>query len=118
MNVQEFKRRLLELETQLSARTERRHQAARAQVPDSPGDVGDVSVADEEESEAFTEAELDATVLQHVRDALRRIEEGTFGRCVVDTIMLMSRLLHAATGGQDNQAYARTLGTFGKREVP
>jgi len=84
MNVQEFKRRLLELETQLSARTERRHQTARAQVPDSPGDVGDVSVADEGESEAFTEAELDATVLQQVRDALRRIEEGTFGRCVVD----------------------------------
>jgi DnaK suppressor protein len=84
MDVQEFKRRLLELETQLSARTERRHQAARAQVPDSPGDVGDVSVADEGESEAFTEAELDATVLQQVRDALRRIEEGTFGRCVVD----------------------------------
>jgi RNA polymerase-binding transcription factor len=84
MNVQEFKRRLLELETQLSARTERRHQAARAQVPDSPGDVGDLSVADEGESEAFTEAELDATVLQQVRDALRRIEKGTFGRCVVD----------------------------------
>jgi len=57
MNIQELKR-LLELETQLSARTERRHQAARAQVPDSPGDVGDVSVADQGESEAFTEAEL------------------------------------------------------------
>jgi len=84
MNEQDFKRRLLALETQLSARTERAHEAARAQVLDSPGDVADGSVADEEESEAFTEAELDATVLQQVRDALRRIEEGTFGQCVVD----------------------------------
>src|SRR5262245_18221773 len=84
MNVQEFRRRLLELETQRSARTERGHEAARAQVLDSPGDIGDLSVADEGQHEAFTEAELDATVLQQVRDALRRIEEGTFGRCVVD----------------------------------
>jgi DnaK suppressor protein len=84
MNVQEFERRLLELETQLSARVERGRSAARAQVLDAPGDIGDASVADEGASEAFTESELDATVLQQVRDALRRIEEGTFGRCVVD----------------------------------
>jgi DnaK suppressor protein len=84
MNVQEFKRRLHELETQLSARTERSHEAARAQVLDAPGDIGDVSLAGEGKTKAFTEAELDATVLRQVRDALRRIEEGTFGRCVVD----------------------------------
>ncbi len=64
--------------------TERGHEATRAQVMDSPGDISDVSVADEGETEAFTEAELDATVLQQVRDALRRMEEGTFGRSLVD----------------------------------
>jgi DnaK suppressor protein len=95
MNVQEFKRRLLELETQLSARTQREHEEARAQVLDSPGDVGDVSVADEGESEAFTEAELDATVLQRVRDALRRIDDGTFGRCVVDGAPIEPKRLEA-----------------------
>ena len=36
MNVQEFKRRLIALEAQLSAPTERGRQAARAQVLDSP----------------------------------------------------------------------------------
>ena len=35
-------------------------------------------------SEDFTEAELDATVLRQVRDALCRIEEGVYGRCLVD----------------------------------
>lgn len=35
-------------------------------------------------SEQFTEAEQDATVLQQVRDALTRVEAGTFGTCIVD----------------------------------
>jgi len=95
MNVQEFKGRLIALEAQLSARTERGRQAARAQVMDSPGDTADVSVADEGESEAFTEAELDATVLQQVSDALRRIDEGTFGRCVVDGGQIEQKRLEA-----------------------
>ena len=84
MDVQEYKRRLLELEGRLSARTARERERAREQVMDSPGDIGDASVADQGESENFTEAELDATVLQQVRDALRRIDDGAFGRCVVD----------------------------------
>jgi DnaK suppressor protein len=84
MNLDEYKRRLLDLETRLSARNARERENARAQTQDGPADVGDASVADEVESEEFTEAELDATVLQQVRDALRRIDDGTFGRCVVD----------------------------------
>jgi|SRR5262249_17052506 len=84
MNVQDYKRRLLELERQLSTRATRERQGAREQVLDSAGDTGDASLADEIESEEFTRAELDATVLQQVRDALKRIDDGTFGRCVVD----------------------------------
>src|SRR2546428_1310531 len=83
MNVQEYKRRLLDLERRLADRTAGERERAREQVMDSPGDVSDASVADEGESEDFMEAELDATV-QQVRDALRRIDDGTFGRCVVD----------------------------------
>jgi len=84
MNTQEYKRRLLDLEKRLSDRTTRARADARAQTTDQPGDSADASVVDEGESEEFTEVELDATVLQQVRDALRRIDEGTFGRCVVD----------------------------------
>ena len=46
--------------------------------------LADDSVTDESESEDFTEAELDASVLQQVRDALKRIDDGTYGRCIVD----------------------------------
>jgi len=95
MDVQEYKHRLLELETRLSARAARDRERARDQVMDSPGDIGDASVADEEESQHFTEAELDATVLQEVRDALRRIGDGTFGRCVVDGGPIESKRLEA-----------------------
>jgi DnaK suppressor protein len=51
---------------------------------DTAADVGDASVADESESEDFTEAELDTTTLQQVQAALRRIENGTFGQYLID----------------------------------
>src|SRR2546421_13092467 len=84
MNIEDYRRRLVELETQLWNRAARERRGAREQVLETAADTGDASVADEAKSEDFTEAELDATVLQQVRDALRRIDEGTFGRCVVD----------------------------------
>ncbi len=83
MNVQEYRQRLLDLEARLSTRADHEREQARDQVVGSPRDAADDSVADEGESEDFTEAELDATVLQQVRDALQRIADGTFGRCVV-----------------------------------
>jgi DnaK suppressor protein len=84
MNVEQYKRRLLELEIELSDRVLREERAGREQTLDVPADSGDASLADEAKSEEFTQAELDATILKQVRDALRRIDEGTFGRCAVD----------------------------------
>src|SRR5206468_6203094 len=65
--------------------TEHHVESAREQTRDfSARDVGDSSVADEAASEEFTQAELDSTVLRQVRDALRRIENHEYGKCVVD----------------------------------
>src|SRR5262245_20013983 len=96
MNVDQIKRRLSDLESTLSARVSSQRKAARAQVLDSPADAGDASLADESESEDFTEAELDATTLQQVRDALRRIDDGTFGKCVVDGEPIDAKRLEAS----------------------
>jgi DnaK suppressor protein len=52
--------------------------------PSSSIERGDASVADEEKSELFQEADGDLATLNQVRDALQRIEHGTFGKCVVD----------------------------------
>lgn len=84
MDVQAYKRRLQELERHLSNRATGERTRGREQTLDIAADSGDASVADEAASEDFTEAELDASVLQQVRDALRRIDEGTYGRCVAD----------------------------------
>jgi DnaK suppressor protein len=84
MNVQQYKERLLDLEARLTGRAARNREQAREQTVSSPRDAADDSVADEGESENLAEAEMDATTLQQVRDALQRIEDGTYGRCVVD----------------------------------
>ena len=84
MDVQVYRRRLLEIETRLSRDTARFRNDAVAQLADAPRDTADESVADLVESEAFAEADIDATTLHQVRDALQRIDDGTFSRCVVD----------------------------------
>jgi len=84
MNIQLYKQRLLDLEKTLSARIGQEADQGRGEFIDSAHDVGDASVADEVASEEFTEAENNAEVLQQVRDALGRIEDGTFGTCIVD----------------------------------
>jgi DnaK suppressor protein len=84
MNVQHYKQRLLELEKTLSARIGQEADQGRGEFIDSAHDVGDASVADETASEEFTEVEQNTDVLQQVRDALGRVEDGTFGTCIVD----------------------------------
>ena len=84
MDVEIYKRKLLDLERRLSRRTMADSARGREQTIDSAADTGDASVADEAASEDFSEAELDASVLQQVREALRRIDDGTYGRCAVD----------------------------------
>ena len=84
MNIQHYKQRLLDLEKTLSARIGQEADRGRGEFIDSAHDVGDASVADEVASEEFTEAEHSANVLKQVRDALGRVEDGTYGTCMVD----------------------------------
>src|SRR5215467_7233444 len=84
MDVNLYRQRLIELEASLAKHLNRDVDSGRAQSIDTAADAGDESVADESESEDFTEAELDATTLQQVQAALRRIDSGTYGRCIVD----------------------------------
>lgn len=95
MNTEQYRDRLLELETRLSDRAARVRAQGRDRADGSPGDAGDASVAEESASRNFSEAELDSTNLQQVRDALRRIDEGTFGRCIVDGEPIEEKRLEA-----------------------
>jgi RNA polymerase-binding transcription factor len=84
MNIQRYKQRLLDFEKTLSTRIAQETDRGRGAFIDSAHDVGDASVADEVASEQFAEAEHNADVLQQVREALGRVEDGTFGTCIVD----------------------------------
>lgn len=87
MNIDDFKQRLLAQEQALAARLEREDASARETGEDLIGDVGDAgdaSISSERKEEQLRGAQADWQVLNDVRQALRRIEEGTFGRCVAD----------------------------------
>lgn len=84
MDVKDFRKRLLDLDANLSVRVRLERQQAREAILDSPRDAADDSVADESESEDYAQAESDTTLLEQVREALQRIDNGSFGQCVVD----------------------------------
>jgi DnaK suppressor protein len=83
MNIDEYRRRLLALEQELGKRLGEEVEAARDARPDQP-DVDDLAHADELKDEYFALAQTDSAILAQVRAALRRIDLGTYGRCVVD----------------------------------
>jgi RNA polymerase-binding transcription factor DksA len=83
MDIDRYKRRLLELEQQLVARLGEEVETAR-DARDDQADAGDLAHVDELKEEYFTLAESDSAILNDVRAALRRIDNGTYGRCLVD----------------------------------
>jgi DnaK suppressor protein len=84
VNTQAYKKRLLELEKKLTQQTNRDLEDGRDELTDTPGDAGDKSVSDVAVDSDFTQAELNSVILQQVQDALLRIEDGSFGKCLVD----------------------------------
>ena len=96
MNIEHLKNKLQKMEKELSARVQSHMQNGREQTRDiSVRDRADASVADEASSQEFTEAELDSTVLQQVRDALQRIENHSYGKCLVDGEPIEAKRLEA-----------------------
>lgn len=83
MNTDHYKRRLERQEQELSARIEQAGTNAREPVAEPEGGAG-ASVDNELKAMQLRHADADSMVLTQVRDALRRIDNGTFGRCVVD----------------------------------
>src|ERR1700724_1626574 len=95
LSLEHYKQRLLDLEKTLSARIGHEADQGRGEFVDAAHDVGDASVADEVASEEFTVAEHNSAVLQQVREALGRVADGTFGRCIVDGGPVEERRLEA-----------------------
>jgi len=85
LNKEEYKQRLLAEEQRLLKSIHRADTNAR-DLSDGPSarDWSDGGVRDEEKDGQFQEADIDLTKLHQVQDALKRVEGGTFGQCLVD----------------------------------
>jgi DnaK suppressor protein len=84
LNIDGYRRRLLEEEQRLLRGIEEARANALEPGPPPVGDAADASVSDLAIEEQFGDADRDTTLLDQVRAALRRIEDGTYGRCIID----------------------------------
>lgn len=82
MDTAHFKRVLLQKEKELSAEIQRLRGEAGGPEGTEVGDEMDAAVSDEERATALEESSIEWRTLQQVRDALKRIEDGTFGKCI------------------------------------
>ena len=95
MNTDQYRQRLLEQEQELSARVERAMASVREPGNETAQDIGDESVTDELKAEQFTEIEAVRTLLNQVQNALKRIDDGTYGSCEVDGEPIEEKRLEA-----------------------
>jgi DnaK suppressor protein len=84
LNIEQYKRLLLAEEKRLVDGIERADSTAREIDEESAGDAADRSVSGEQKEEQFQEADVEWATLRQVRDALQRIKDGTYGKCIVD----------------------------------
>lgn len=81
MNTEHFKRRLLAKERELVEEMARLEDAARDSGEAEVRDSTDDATSAQSTSEALQEDALLSQTLIQVRDALKRIEDGTYGKC-------------------------------------
>ena len=118
VDIQHYRQRLLQLEHQIGARLQRELALGGEQARDVSRDAAEESVADEAASEDFIEGELDARVLQQVEDALKRIDDGTFGQCTVDGGPIEAKRLDAMPWTPYCLTHERLLEARAQRRTP
>lgn len=84
MDTGQYQRLLLAEEQRLSGILEQKAESARGRADEPVKDWSDEGASDESEGELLTEADAESKTLEQVRDALKRIENGTFGKCLAD----------------------------------
>jgi DnaK suppressor protein len=83
MNTELFKQRLLDKERELVEEIARLEDEARDSGEAEVRDSIDDATSSQSTSEALQEETLASQTLTQVRDALQRIKDGTYGKCVV-----------------------------------
>jgi DnaK suppressor protein len=81
MNIQRFKQRLQDKERELLSEIARLEEEARGSGEAEVRDPIDDATSSQGTSEALQEETLASQTLIQVQDALKRIEDGTYGKC-------------------------------------
>jgi DnaK suppressor protein len=84
MNIERFKLRLREKERELQSEIARLKAEARISGEAEVGDLADAATSSEglALAESLQEETLASQTLIQVQDALRRLEDGTYGKCI------------------------------------
>jgi DnaK suppressor protein len=77
-----FRNLLLEQRRQANEDIQAERADASQTGDDGVGDPGDMSELDLEQSTAFEAASRESQLIKDIDEALRRIEEGTYGQCI------------------------------------
>ena len=81
MNMERFKKRLRDKEQELLSNIARLEGEARESGEAEVRDATDAATSAQGASESLQEQTLESDTLRLVRDALHRIEDGTYGKC-------------------------------------
>jgi DnaK suppressor protein len=84
VKTEEYKQILLIKEKEMLQQMGREGTDARESSDEEVHSWGDESATDAGRAEEFGVADVDWTTLRQVQGALKRIEAGTFGKCIVD----------------------------------
>lgn len=82
MDIAELRKRLEKIEQELMADMTRTELEARASSVAEVQDSADGAVSDEAKEALFQKTSLDWNIYAQVRDALARIKNGTYGKCI------------------------------------
>jgi DnaK suppressor protein len=82
MNIDHFKQLLLDKESELTSDIQRLQKEARESDEAEVRDFSDEATASQNTSELLQEDGLRSQTLEQVRDALQRIDDGTYGKCL------------------------------------
>ncbi len=84
MAYEEYKVLLLAKQHDLLAQQTLAEHDAQGEAGERVRDWSDESVADEDSGLSLQKADQDTALLEEIRDALQRIENGSYGKCRVD----------------------------------
>ncbi len=83
MNTEDLEKRLRDKERELQSGLAELQSEARASGEAEVRDATDDATSSEETSESLAEGAIVSETLEQVRDALHRLEDGSYGTCVV-----------------------------------